>query len=927
MSEGRWNELRELFDAVCDFPAEHWASELARRTQDPELVREALALLDAQTRTLACARAPVNGLLARLASTELQPGDTLGPWKLTERLASGGMGVVFVAERADAMYQRKVAVKLLHGMADPRIAERLAEERQILGGLQHPNIARLYDGGTTAAGLPYLVMEFIDGEALDTYCRSNALNLRARLELFIRVCRAVQAAHGRLVVHCDLKPGNVLVRQDGEPMLLDFGIARLLDASGQGARTGFCTPAYAAPEALDGGAVGVAADVFSLGVILLELLTDKRSERGVDAHDAPVAAPSHWALDAACPWRRQLRGDLDAVVGKACALAPGQRYASAEALADDLQRYLDRRAVVARNGSRLYHLGRGLRRHWQATSVAAVLVVLCGGFVWQLGRERIQAREEAQVAEQVSGFLLRAFEAADPRKRGKGETEASARQVLDAGAARIDAELADSPVIRARVQHVIAQAYLNVGLSQRAEDLFAVASASLQSKAVNRPLDAIEALNELAVLMANGNRGVAAEKVARQSLALVERERDKGNDADATRLIELHARALNSLGLALADQEQFDKALAAYQQSIALRRDLPSHERSVVNVNHNIALLYLHWDKLAEAEAIARETLALRSELDGAQSYGVWGTRHVLGMVLNQQGRLREADTLQRQNLALALHLFGPDSSNTGGVYNELASINQDLGHYTEAVDYYQRALDVESRIAGEDSTDFMVALNNLATLQESRGDLEQASNLFRRSFALRVGKLGPDHSSALRGEANLARALMRGGRLEEARPMLERVLAVWSARLASDADDVLITRLGLAEWELRSGHFDAAEHALAAVLPLLANKPARLQLRHHALRAQLLQERGNSAQAVLAWQQVIASAEAEFGPDSVPTARWRVPLGESLLANGDVAQARHQYEQAEPLLAGQVLPQSDLMQRLARLGRGVARS
>lgn len=924
MSEGRWNELRGLFDAVCELPSEQWRSELSRLTQDPELLREALELLDAQTHMLERARAPVNGLLTRMSSTELQPGDTLGPWRLTERLASGGMGVVFAAERADAMYDRRVAVKLLRGMADARVVERLAEERQILAGLQHPNIARLYDGGTTAAGLPYLVMEFVDGQALDAYCRHHALPLRARLQLFVRVCRAVQSAHGHLVVHCDLKPGNVLVREDGEPMLLDFGIARLLDASGQGERTDFCTPAYAAPEALTGGAVSVAADVFSLGITLLELLAGRRSQRGVDDHAQPVPQPSAWADPAHSPWQRKLRGDLDAIVGKACAAQPAGRYASAEALADDVQRYLDRRAVVARKGARLYHLRRGLQRNWKASTVAAAAVVLSAAFVWQLGNERAQARHEAQVAEQVSAFLLSAFEAADPRKRGKGETEASARQVLDAGAARIDAELADSPDIRARVQHVIGQAYLNVGVNQRAEELLQAASTSLLTLAVNRPLDAVAALNELSVLLANSDRGGEAEKVARHALALVQAQRE-GDDA-APQLDDLEARAWNSLGLALADQEQFQPALDAYERSLALRRGTPNAQRSIVSVNHNLGLLYVGWGDLARAEAILRETIAMRRELDGEQSYGVWMTRHVLGLALTQQGRLREADEAQRQNLALALVLFGPESSNTAGVYNELAGINQDLGDYTRSAEYYHRALEVESKASGEDSMDFMLPLNNLATLEEMRGDPAAAIALFERSYAFRQRSLGAEHAGTLRAGANLGRAMMRTGRLAEAKPLLDRALQVWSTRLAPDANDMIITHLGLAEWDLLGRRYDAAAARLQTVAALVQGKSPQLRIRHLSLHARLLQEQGSTAQAAQAWQQVVALAEAEYGADSISTARWRVPWGETLLAGGQRELAQQQATLASAPMQGQVLAGSSLMQRLLRLQAGTAR-
>jgi len=916
-----WQQLRDLFDAVCELPPDAWQAELERLTGDPELRRETLELLRSQTRSLERARAPVDGLLARLAAPELRPGDTLGPWRLVERLASGGMGVVFVAERADEMYAQKVAVKLLRGLSDPRTAGRLAEERRILAGLQHPNIARLYDGGTTAGGMPYLVMEFVDGLPLDEHCRKLGLDLRQRLGLFVRVCRAVQAAHAHLVVHCDLKPGNVLVREDGEPVLLDFGIARLLDDADQGERITFCTPAYAAPEMLAGEPVSTRSDVFSLGVMLVELVACRRVERGADDRARPVVAPSQWAGND-CPWRRRLAGDLDAIAGKACALDTDGRYASIEALANDVQRYLDHRAVAARQGSRLYRLGRGLRRHWREAGAAALVLALSGGFVWRLGQERAQAQQEARVADQVGQFLLASFEAADPRKLGKGNTEASAREVLDAGAARIERELADSPAIRARVQHVIGQAYKNIGQTRRGEELLREASASLLAADVDQPLEAVDALNELAVLLANGRRGVEAEQVARQSLDVLDR---RGGDG-GTEVRSLRARALNSLGLALMEQERFPQSLEAFQRSLELRATLPDAQRHRALVNHNIGLLYRKWGDLARSERILRESLATKIELDGEHSFETWSTRHVLAMTVAEQGRLREAEALQKQNLALALSLFGDDSDNTSTVYNELASINQDLGDYTLAAAYYTRALEIEARVLGEDSVDYMVTLNNFASLEESRGDAGRALQMYRRSYAFRKDTLGPDSASTLRAEANLGRALMRDGHIAEAEPLLAHALQVWSARLAPDARDMLITRMGWAEWEIRSGRHAAARATLDALRPLVAGKPPMLAFRRQVLVADLLQREGRSGEAAEAWAEAVSMAEAQYGADTISTARHRVPLAESLLEAGRADQAREQFEQAAPVLRAQLVPGSELPRRLDRLEAGLKR-
>lgn len=659
----------------------------------------------------------------------------------------------------------------------------------------------------------------------------------------------------------------------------------------------------------------MASDIFSLGVLLVELLCDRRIERGADDSAQPVAVPSQWA-GADCPWRRRLRGDLDAIAARACALEPARRYSSVEALANDVQRYLDHRAVAARQGSRLYRSGRALRRHWQAACVAGAVLGLSVGFVWRLGEERARAQQEAQVAEQVGQFMLSAFEAADPRKRGKGEVEASAREVLDAGVARIDAELDGSPAIRARVQQVIGLAYQNIGQPQKAEELLRAAVDGLLADGVDEPLLAADAMSDLATMQANSRRGPEAEATARRALVLVERHAEpSGTEA---------AHAWNSLGLALMEQERFDEAEVAMLHSLEMRRALPEAARMTAVATHNLGLLYRRRGDLARSEAALNDALAMKRELHGERSYEMLSTRHVLAMTLNEQGRLREAEALQRQNLALALDLFGEASDHTATAYNELASLSQDLGEYPQAAQYYARALEVEAEVAGEQSMSYMVTLNNLATLEESRGDTGRALELFRRSFEYRRDSLGPDNPSALRAEVNLGRALMRVGRLDEAEPLIARALSVWSSRLEPDGADLLRTRLGWAEWQIRAGRFQDAQATLEAMRPLVEGKPPVLVFRHQLLVAELLQRQQRNAEALDAWALALSQAEAQYGAESISTARWRVPYAEVLLQAGQAEQARVQVRRAAQVLRAQLVPGSEIPRRLDALEAGL---
>lgn len=911
MDAEQWQQVRNLFDAVCDLPADQWRTELQRLTSDPGLVQRTVELLEAQTVQLGRVLAPLEKVMARAVEPEQRVGDELGPWRLTERLASGGMGTVFLAQRADDLYQQQVAVKLLPGLPDPRTAERLAAERRILAGLQHPNVARLYDGGTTSSGQPYLVMEYVDGQPLDRYCEAQSLGLEARLDLFLRICAAVQAAHEKLVVHCDLKPSNVLVTREGEPILLDFGIARLLDGAMQAERIEFCTPGYASPEIIAGQPVGVASDVFSLGVMLVEMLAARRLERGLADTGEPVALPSQWAGNE-CPWRRRLAGDLDAIAGKACALDPAERYASVASLANDVRRYLSHYPVHARQGAWPYRARRGLRRHWQAVALSTAIVAMASGFVWRLVEARAQAEEEAAVAQQVSDFLVASFEAADPRLRGNPSREVTAREVLDAGAAKIDSELADAPAQLARLKVVLGKAYQHMGQPQQAGVLLQQAAEVLLDPRVGRPADAAQALSELAVLLSNQGRGEDAEVAARRALELLE---GQGRDI----AVPVQAHAFNSLGLALMGQQRFDEAEAAFERSLRIRSALPpsTASRGIATVKHNLGLLYRNRGDNDRSERILREVLDDR-RLASPSGSEYQGTLLALGVTLTQQGRLREAEPLYRENLELSLALYGEDSAKTALAHSELAGLYQDLGEYGDSTREYARALEITARVEGGDSVSHAIQLNNFATLEEMRGDMVHAEQLYRQSLAIRRQHLGDDAPASLRAESNLGRLLMRRGRLAEALPLIQRPLGVWSELLEAGAPDLRISRLGHAEWQIRSGRFAEAGTALAALSPG-EGWPASHRLRHRQLLAELAQRSGDGRAADL-WKEALQASIELYGADSVPTAKVRIPLAETLLVRGERAGAGEQLGLAEPWLRAQLVPDSEFIRRVDRL-------
>ncbi|MEK7330512.1 MAG: serine/threonine-protein kinase, partial [Candidatus Eisenbacteria bacterium] len=478
---------------------------------DAELRALVEALIRADESAGAFLDRPAAELAPELLAGEPEPapeppmaGRQIGPWRVVREVGRGGMGAVYLAERADGAFEQTVALKLIkRGLARAEILQRFLRERRILARLEHRNIARLADGGVTDDGLPWFAMEYVEGQPITDWCDEHRAGVEERLRLFRAVCDAVQYAHRNLVVHRDLKPSNIFVTADGEVKLLDFGIARLLSDEPDGdaltlTREGLrvLTPHYAAPEQLRGEAATTATDLYSLGVVLYELLSGARpfgrSATSLDQlrrevlEEEPVP-PSGLRSE----WRHPLRGDLDNIVLTALRKEPQRRYPSVEALLADLERYREGRPVQATPPSARYRIAKFVRRNrvsviagavvtltflvgvvatmWQAVAAALVVASLVGGLAVSIGQTRL-ARREARKAEEVRSFLLRVFEVADPyHSRGQSVT---ARELLDQGARRIDSELKGQPALRAEMLGVLADLYLKLALVEPAMKSF-----------------------------------------------------------------------------------------------------------------------------------------------------------------------------------------------------------------------------------------------------------------------------------------------------------------------------------------------------------------------------------------------------------------------------------------------------------------------
>ncbi|MGY0504253.1 protein kinase domain-containing protein [Luteimonas sp. e5] len=902
MESTRWQRVRDLFEKACELPPEQWDHVLDACGDDPEIVAEVRQLLRAQTVKLD----RVGEILKAHGGAELGEGDRLGPWRLCERIGAGGMGVVFRAERADGSYQQQVAIKLLSGFASRVEIEHLIVERQMLADLQLPNVARLYDGGLTPAGQPYLVMELVDGVALDRWYQGQALDLEARLTLFLAICTTVQAAHERLVLHRDLKPENILVRADGRPVLLDFGLAQVTtDAMSR--QTRYCTPAYASPERLSGQDEGVSTDIFSLGVLFVEMLADTRCDRELDDASRPVALPSQLAA-ASVPWKRQLQGDLDAIAGRATALRAADRYHSVEAFIADIRLHQRHFPVTAHPGGLPYRTRKAVRRNWKVLASLFSVAILTALMFANVQQARQRAEQDAAIAEQVSNFLIDTFEVADPLKRGEhGVSELSARQLLDRAAQRVTTDLQDAPVQRARMQLVLGEAYQNLGIPGAAEAQLRGALPVFRQLSGTHSREWARLMAVLSVQETLNGDGRAGRDLADQALARLPRKNTEPE----------RARLYAARGFALSNLQAFDESVAAYHKALDLYADLPAASvgldalRARYQLGHAFAL----WGRQQDAEREFRSVLA---QLGGRSPVLHLATETRLGQVLRWQGQLSEALPLLQQALAEAQAIYGPDSGMLILQHDALADLYLDMGDYPASEAQYRQRLALSEKVQGPDSIGHSMGLFNFGALLEAREDLAGAEALYRQAWAIRMQQLGEDATTTLRAQTGLGEVLLKMGRLQQAGEMLSAADAGLTRQLPDDAPGRLESRLVFARWQLAMGQVAQAGATLAEVDPHVGEGEFDI-IRWH-LHGLLAAAKGQHAAAVSAMQRALMLSTAHYGNDSPDTARMRLALAQVLIDAGSRAEAGAQLRLAGPILRTHLVATAPSLRQLRDL-------
>jgi eukaryotic-like serine/threonine-protein kinase len=748
----QWLRLREILADALELPVAERADFVARAcSDDADLRTEVESLLRAHDADGAVDRveAAVQRLIA--LDDESMIGQRVGPYRLVRVIDYGGMGAVFLGQREAGDFEQRVAIKLVRlGARTNEVVQRFLHERQILARLEHPNIARLLDGGITEDGLPFFAMEYVEGVPIHQHCDTNNLNVAQRLALFQQICAAVHYAHQNLVVHRDLKPANILVRADGQVKLLDFGIAKLIAPDG-GTKTAattlrWLTPEYAAPEQVRGEPVTTATDIYALGLILYELLAGRRAYEW-DSTAASViervitevepAPPSTVVQDAHL--RRELAGDIDTIVLHCLQKEPGRRYASAAQLAEDIERQRIGVPVLARPITFGYRASKFVRRHRAGLAAAAVIAsTLIGGIAatsWQARQateqsriaraERDRARQEAAKAEQVSGFLVTLFKSSDPRG-ALGDT-ITARALLERGVNQLERDLAEQPLVRATLLDTIGRVYRNLGAHDRAIDVWQDALRLRRSVLGEQHPDVGRSLLRLAMVHQQTGRNSVAEPMLEEARGIF------------TRQLEQPSADLATVLSSLADIHmiRFDapNAERLYRAAVEERRKAVGNEHvDVANDLLNLGMLLLHTNP-AEADSIFSIALEMQRRLLPEDHADVFRALEGLGSAHMRLGKLDSAEILHREALAMRRRLLGQR-------HGEIA-----------------------------------YSLENLATIAEKKGDLQKAEALYREAVDIKRENFAAGHSAIAKPLAALGLMLQAQNRCREAMPVLREAL------------------------------------------------------------------------------------------------------------------------------------------------------
>jgi len=882
--------INVYLDEALDVPIgrrEQWLREL--ESKEPTIAAEIRRILAAESTERFASF--LNEPVTPAPTPHARNGELLGNFRIVRELGQGGMAVVYLAERADGQYSQRVALKVLRfGLKGSQAQFHFAQERQILASLDHQSIARLIDAGITTAGLPYLVMEYVEGVPIDRYCDEQRLSVDARLKLFLQVADAVRYAHRHLIVHRDLKPSNIVVTPEGTVKLLDFGIAKLLapgrfEHAAPPTRDGLrlMTPEYASPEQVRGEQITTATDIYQLGLLLYVLLTGRepypvRGRTPIDAfrvicESEPV--PPSTAFEStetddearaqliegisvtrgASPkrLRRSLRNDLDAILLKALRKEPTQRYTSIEWFIDDIRRHQAGCPISAYRGVWAYRAAKFLRRHATVLAVAGIAVLavttLTTWYTVQLANERNRAQLEAASATQVAEFLASVFRGSQSRIANGSTT---ARELLERGAARIESELASQPAIKARLLNVIGDVYVQYDLKDEARPLLERALEHNTELFGRNSKEAAESLAALATLARNSDDLEEAIKLYAQALRIREQTLGPDHIAVADTLAALSS-AHSRLGEAPSAIRASERALAIYRQQVD-----PDDER-ILSATNILAAAAIDAGDLRRARNELEQLLPRIERSLGTNHRNYAAVLGNLGFLRFELGEYDGVEQQLKESIERYERLYGRDHGSINNRRIALGQLYQHTGRLNESIEMFERAIESQRRVEGSGGGLEGHAVLGIAETLRSRGDFDQALQKIQATLDIRRNLIGTSHDDYAHSLQAYGETQLELGNVEAAGPALTEALAIY--------------RGGRVE-----GHYEIALAQIGYALFLLST--------------------GKAAEAEQEIRQAIAIFQKVYPAGHRARAAAESALGESLLLRGELAEA-------EPLLVG----------------------
>ena len=755
MDSARWERIQAVFHEAVECDASERSGVLdAACGEDRELRAEVLAMLEEDGRSASLLDRDLPQIANELMgdATESVPSAEFGPYRIKKKLGVGGMGVVYLAEREDL--GNLVAVKVLPhaGLSNAR-QQHFASEQKLLASLTHPSIARLYDAGVCADGTPWFAMEYVEGLPLDEYCREHGYSIEQRLRLFRSVCQAVQYAHGQAIIHRDLKPSNILVKQDGTPRLLDFGISKRLEDIDEGSNQTqtawrLMTPAYASPEQVRRQPMGIYSDVYSLGVVLYELLTGRLpfdlSRCSPGATEAIIVEQVPLKPSAAVAHNRPRAGkavwkDLDVLCLTAMHKDQRQRYSSVEALIRDIDHFLRGEPLEARPDSMAYRLGKFVRRNRRPVLGGALAAVLISGllayFTWRLAKARDVALAEAARTQRVEQFLLNLFEGGD-KQAGPAEN-LRVVSLLDQGSRMVPAFSGD-PRIQGDVELTLGNIFGKLGKLDRADQLLSAALQRRISTFGSDHVEVAEARVALGLLRIEQARLTDAQRLINDALAV-----------DLRHLPANHPAVLNAqaaLGRALEEAGSYDKAVEVLDRVVRIQSGLAPASRELSSSLRLLADAHFYLGHYPTSDSVNRRLLAMDRQLNGEQHPKVAEDWVNLGHIQTQWGHYAEAEQDYRQALGINQAWYGKDHPETANSAQYVAQALYNQSRYKEAEALLPDALAATERAYGPVHPRVALIVGLRGTIALETGRLDQAEADFKRMAQIYESIYGENH-------------------------------------------------------------------------------------------------------------------------------------------------------------------------------------